>query len=366
MASAHTYEQRSDRPRPSVRSALSWMAVAAVAASVVGGTPLTEVASAEVRTGHTSVTTPASTSPEFPGLSSVNARYDDGSGAIEIAARLRTRMADRESTSALRSTTIEVQLGEMWGDSALARSCQSWLNGIWVRIGLGAGHATVELGRVDDDSDDLVAPISVSEDRRSITVGLTDGRLARRNLVCLTGNMTGPEGFGLDDPVDFLEGALLDGFTGADGDVGRYAAEDVSAQFRFLHNRVASRAEERFDHPDWTASCTPASGAAFVRCTAAGVIPAIRGRPRVSISGQRQYSLINQKGPAGDHGPVLRWRQSMPVIVRWRRCPRAIDRRRAARRARCTVRLRWRTGRDLPDDIVAAIDRRAARTGATR
>jgi len=82
-----------------------------------------------------------------------------------------------------------------------------------------------------------VAPVTVSDDRMSFNTHFgPDGPLAHQNLVCIAGDLTGPESFG--GPIDFLADSLLDGFTARDGDIGVQAQSD-------RRGRSAARTEWR-------------------------------------------------------------------------------------------------------------------------
>jgi len=327
---------------------------------------LASTAGADVRTGRADVLHPErSLSDEFPGLVAVSVRYDDSTGAFDLSAQLRSPLADPQATSALRATTVDITLNDFYGDDSFADSCQSHVDGVHVQLLLGSSRAAVELGALDR-SDDWLLPLSVSEDRRQVSVSISaDSRLGVRNIVCLDAVLTGRDRFASDAPQDFTVQRLLDGFSGRDGNVGSYAGNDLESQFRYVYNNFTDRERDELDdHPSWTGVCTPKSGTVIVRCHGRGRIGSIVGRPTVTIRGSRIYETHRGAGSLlGDRGVVLRWRQAMRVVVRWRRCPRPIDAARARRRAACKVALTWRTGQFLPQRLANALIRRAKRSG---
>jgi hypothetical protein len=325
----------------------------------------TATADAELRTGRAVVQYPDSTSAEFPGLRAVALRYDDVTGAFEVTARLRSAMSDPAVTSALRSTVIDVSLDDSFADEDFADSCNGWIDGLSVTLLLGHGQANVALGDPFEDGDDVVVPLVVSPDRRTVSATVpADPRIGARNIVCLHAHMRGPEGFATGAPADFTRKELLEGFAPDDGNIGLYAQDDVESQFRYIYNNLTGRDRDDIsDHPSWRASCTPRRGSIFVRCHGRGRIDTIVGKPTVFIKGRREFSIVRDRDMFGLRGHLLRWRQAMRVTTRWKRCPRAIDAGRARRQKPCQVRLVWRTGRFLPEVLVRALIRRAKRTG---
>jgi hypothetical protein len=338
-----------------------------VLATVLLVLALVPAAGADVRTGRTHVSHPErGLSDEFPGLAGVSVRYDDATGAFDLSAQLRSSLADPQTTSALRSTTIDITLNDFYGDDLLTGNCQSHIDGVRVQLLLGSSQAAVELGTSFDGSDDWILPLSVSADRREVSVSVpADSRLGVRNIICIEANLTGPEGLASNAPQDFTADRLLDGFSGRDGNIGSYAGDDVESQFRYVYNNFTDRErDEILNHPSWSGVCTPKSGTVIVSCRGRSRIGTIVGRPAMTIRGRRIYETHRGKGVlVGDRGVLLRWRQSMRVVVRWRRCPRPIDARRASCDAACTVALTWRTGQFLSQRLANALIRRAKRTG---
>jgi hypothetical protein len=87
-------------------------------------------ATAAIRTGTVPVLYPDKPlSADFPGLGSLTLRYEDSDGSMELAATLRSPLADPQVTSALRQTRISVTLGDFYGDDMSSDFCKSWEQG---------------------------------------------------------------------------------------------------------------------------------------------------------------------------------------------------------------------------------------------
>lgn len=311
-------------------------------------------ASAAFRTGHASVPNPEQQlSAAFPGLSRVDVRYDDVTGRIDISARLRSPLADQSQTSALRSTQIEVNFGDAWGDELLSGGSCDWAaRGITATFALGQDQLFVDNRTPFDASDDLVVPVAVSADRRVLSATVPPQfKTGVPNFICLSGNMVGKGGFGLDAPQDYLRHQLFDGFDASDGNVGLQAEDSLRAEFRYLHNAlVRRRRDEIFDVPGATARCSPKSGSAYVRCTARAKMKVLIGKPFITVRGSRVHRLRSRRDQLGGVGKLLIWEQAMRVEIRWARCPRRISARRRGRS--CRVRTILRTNRRLRETVV--------------
>lgn len=311
-------------------------------------------ASAAMRTGHAVVRNPErQLSAEFPGLSRVDVRYDDVTGRIDVSAAVRSPLADPSRTSALRSTRIEVHLGDAWGDEVLTGTSCDWPSrGLKITFSLGDNQARLDMGDPLDPKDDVVVPSAVS-DSRLLVAATFPPRLGIRpvNLICLTGNMVGKAGFGPNEPLDVLRPRLFDGFDGSDGSVGLQAEDSLLAEFRYLHNElVRRRRDEVFNVPGATARCSPKAGSGYVTCTARARLAVIIGRPVITVRGSRTHTLKTRRDALGRTGRLLVWDQAMRVNLRWRQCPRKINARRRGRS--CEVRTTLRTGRELRQTVL--------------
>lgn len=343
---------------------LRQLAVGIVTAGLLLACPFP--AAAAIRTATATVPFPDKPlTADFPGMSNATLRYEYADGSMDVAATLRSPLADPRVTSALRKTKIELRLGDFYGDTLITDSCQSYEQGLTVILHLGDQVAYLDLGDPLETTDDLKVPLIVGPDRRSVSAHIpADPRVGPRNIICMKADLTGARGMASSAPSDFTDTRLLDGFDGRDGNIGLYATDDTRSQFRYIYNNLTDRdRDDIWDHPTWKASCSPPVGSVIVGCRGQGRIGTMVGRPLVTIRGQRIYQLVRDTDMFGLRGDLLRWDQNMRVTVRWKRCPREIDTRRAKHRRSCNVAMRWKTGRFLPEDLLAAVIRRAERTG---
>lgn len=332
------------------------IACAVGAGVLLSGVAGLDSAEAELRTGSSVLAGEESaTSARFPGLASVGVRYEDVTGALDVTAKLRSPLADPAQSSALRSTRIEMNLGTFFGGD-IAWACDDVLEGLTLYAKLGQGIGGVDLGEYLEPKDDVVVPLEVAADRLSVKMSFAaNERLAGRNLICSRATLLGPEGYGNDAEFDMTRSRLLDGFSGTDGDIGIYAENNLRAEFRYLHNEFVPRSGDAiFDDPGWDVACGPKARVVVVDCHARGVIRSIAGRPTVRVTGDLSYGLTRSREPDGEMR--VRWTPRLRVSVRFKRCPRRVDRSRARRRLGCEVKWRWRTSEgDLRDAFLRRV-----------
>lgn len=308
-------------------------------------------ASAEMRTGHATVHYPSETSASFPGIQRVDVHYDDASGALAVDVALRSALADSSQTSALRSTKIELHLGSAWGNEIISADSCDWSLEPSIQVDFDLGKLQASLYGEVVSAGATPFPLTLSPDRQHVSVSIPSVATPAPNLICLNGDMVGPDGMALDAPQDFLVGALLDGFGATDGEVGAQAQESLLAEFRYLHNAfVKHRGDEILVVPGARARCTPQSGRAYVICTASARMRLIVGQPVISLRGSRYYE---RRTVNGRHR--LQWEQAMRVRVHWAKCPRVINRARAGKP--CETRLIFHTGDDLRDIVIARLSK---------
>jgi hypothetical protein len=167
---------------------------------------------------------------------------------------------------------------------------------------------------------------TVSPDRRTVRIRGALPAFANLGLMCAHADLSGPNG-----EYSFIGAQLFSGFGPLDGNLvttGRWALADEVAK---LNNRLG---RARRDPPlgRWP-SCSR-TGRAQLQCGTRSRLRDVRGRPEITVNGRMTVSYTRSLR--------TRWRRDMRATLRWRRCPRSVNEKRAGRR--CAVRRRWRGG----------------------
>lgn len=299
-------------------------------------------ASAEVRTGFGDRVADGgdSGSPSVPALRSLRVIHDTPASTLAFEVTFARPVVDSASSSALRSTELQVWVGDAYGPPAACQAGEYDLS--TVVLPLGDDNTLPSLSLAPENPDFPrekrgPAPIAGARawnaDRTVLTLRFTDRRIATATWICAgasSSRTTSAEG-------SYLRSFMLDGFTPYDGRVQTTIADLM------LLNGMAARTRCITAAPPDTWRCPSVTLSAFAS------IPDQRGR-RVRLSGIYGFQT---------HGsaryPTFRAFGRLTGTVTWSRCPRRLRANRSGRR--CSIPVTW-TGGDLALVVQRAVARR--------
>lgn len=303
-------------------------------------------ASADLRTAWQANRYPeeGQSSPTTPKLRDAQLRLDTTAGRLDVTINFEEPLADPAVTSALRPWRAAVVLGDWMTHGTCVGSDDSWL-----RIDAAIGDD--QPGLIDrwGDYQDQFAALEVTKtfaaDRSALTLSVTAPVLTAQTLICADIEIRDSRDDG-ETERDFSStfGFVFDGFSPADGAIGREAIEELRQQADWLNGRRAARRARNSVRPQQL-SCRLRYSTRLA-CKIRARMPDIAGKPMLILRGDVE---LNLPGTRYSTSPKPLWLWSMQGSLSYRRCPTAREVPRKLRGKPCHHRVRWSGGKDLSE-----------------
>lgn len=296
---------------------------------------------AELRTGYGDRVANGSDTerPSVPALRSLRVGHDTSAATLTFEVTFEEPVVDPSTTSALRSTELEVRVGDAYGPPAACTADKYELS--TVIVPLGVDTTAPSLGLVPDNPDfprekagaePITGARSWNADRTVLTLSFADARLTELTRICAgasTNLKSSAEG-------SYLRSFMLDGFTPYDGQ------SDATLYGLMTFDSLTPRTRCRLTSPPDTWNCPSVTLNFFSSSAARGGQVRLSGTYGFETRGSARY-------------PSFRAFGRMTGSVSWRRCPRALRVKRNGRS--CRIPLTW-TGGDAAATVKRAIARR--------